>query len=131
MLKSKFSLSRHFEYANEQITYHFWLCVGWLVQSIHISLIILLHVTGFCFASRCILNSVFLIFCQKWGGEQKHSGGNCYLTDHGFAINPLPHPLSPLPHFWQKSKKKLKLALKLKNTTLIFYFSTAISKLPI
>jgi hypothetical protein len=25
MLKSKFSLSRHFEYANEQITYHFWL----------------------------------------------------------------------------------------------------------
>jgi hypothetical protein len=26
MLKSKFSLSRHFEYANEQITYHFWLC---------------------------------------------------------------------------------------------------------
>jgi hypothetical protein len=27
MLKSKFSLSRHFEYANEQITYHFWLCV--------------------------------------------------------------------------------------------------------
>ena len=29
MLKSKFSLSRHFEYANEQITYHFWL---WLVE---------------------------------------------------------------------------------------------------
>jgi hypothetical protein len=28
MLKSKFSLSRHFEYANEQITYHFWLCSG-------------------------------------------------------------------------------------------------------
>jgi hypothetical protein len=28
MLKSKFSLSRHFEYANEQITYHFWLCPG-------------------------------------------------------------------------------------------------------
>jgi hypothetical protein len=27
MLKSKFSLSRHFEYANEQITYHFWLCL--------------------------------------------------------------------------------------------------------
>jgi hypothetical protein len=27
MLKSKFSLSRHFEYANEQITYHFWLCI--------------------------------------------------------------------------------------------------------
>jgi hypothetical protein len=26
MLKSKFSLSHHFEYANEQITYHFWLC---------------------------------------------------------------------------------------------------------
>ena len=26
MLKSKFSLSRHFEYANKQITYHFWLC---------------------------------------------------------------------------------------------------------
>ena len=26
ILKSKFSLSRHFEYANEQITYHFWLC---------------------------------------------------------------------------------------------------------
>jgi hypothetical protein len=25
MLKSKFSLSRHFEYANKQITYHFWL----------------------------------------------------------------------------------------------------------
>ena len=25
MLKSKFSWSRHFEYANEQITYHFWL----------------------------------------------------------------------------------------------------------
>jgi hypothetical protein len=25
MLKSKFSLSRHFEYANEQITYHLWL----------------------------------------------------------------------------------------------------------
>jgi hypothetical protein len=25
MLKSKFSLSCHFEYANEQITYHFWL----------------------------------------------------------------------------------------------------------
>jgi hypothetical protein len=25
ILKSKFSLSRHFEYANEQITYHFWL----------------------------------------------------------------------------------------------------------
>jgi hypothetical protein len=25
MLKSKFSLSRHFEYSNEQITYHFWL----------------------------------------------------------------------------------------------------------
>jgi hypothetical protein len=25
MLKSKLSLSRHFEYANEQITYHFWL----------------------------------------------------------------------------------------------------------
>ena len=25
MLKSKFSLSHHFEYANEQITYHFWL----------------------------------------------------------------------------------------------------------
>ena len=25
VLKSKFSLSRHFEYANEQITYHFWL----------------------------------------------------------------------------------------------------------
>ena len=25
MLKSKFSLSRHFEYAIEQITYHFWL----------------------------------------------------------------------------------------------------------
>jgi hypothetical protein len=24
---SKFSLSRHFEYANKQITYHFWLCV--------------------------------------------------------------------------------------------------------
>jgi hypothetical protein len=22
----QFSLSRHFEYANEQITYHFWLC---------------------------------------------------------------------------------------------------------
>jgi hypothetical protein len=28
MLKSKFSLSRHFEYANEQITYHFWLWTG-------------------------------------------------------------------------------------------------------
>jgi hypothetical protein len=28
MLKSKFSLSRHFEYANEQIPYHFWLCGG-------------------------------------------------------------------------------------------------------
>ena len=27
MLKSKFSLSRHFVYANEQITYHFWLCL--------------------------------------------------------------------------------------------------------
>jgi len=27
MLKSKLSLSRHFVYANEQITYHFWLCV--------------------------------------------------------------------------------------------------------
>jgi hypothetical protein len=27
MLKSKFSLSCHFEYANEQITYHFWLCL--------------------------------------------------------------------------------------------------------
>ena len=27
MLKSKFSLSRHLEYANEQITYHFWLCM--------------------------------------------------------------------------------------------------------
>jgi hypothetical protein len=27
MLKSKFSLNRHFEYANEQITYHFWLCL--------------------------------------------------------------------------------------------------------
>jgi hypothetical protein len=27
MLKSKLSLSRHFEYANKQITYHFWLCV--------------------------------------------------------------------------------------------------------
>ena len=27
MLKSKFSLSRHFEYANKQITYHFWLCL--------------------------------------------------------------------------------------------------------
>jgi hypothetical protein len=27
MLKSKFSLSRHFEYANEQIIYHFWLCI--------------------------------------------------------------------------------------------------------
>ena len=26
MLKSKLSLSRHFEYANKQITYHFWLC---------------------------------------------------------------------------------------------------------
>jgi hypothetical protein len=26
MLESKFSLSRHFEYANEQITYQFWLC---------------------------------------------------------------------------------------------------------
>ena len=26
MLNSKFSLSRHFEYANKQITYHFWLC---------------------------------------------------------------------------------------------------------
>jgi hypothetical protein len=26
MLKFKFSLSRHFEYANNQITYHFWLC---------------------------------------------------------------------------------------------------------
>jgi hypothetical protein len=26
MLKSKFSLSRYFEYANEQFTYHFWLC---------------------------------------------------------------------------------------------------------
>jgi hypothetical protein len=25
MLKSKLSLSRHFEYANKQITYHFWL----------------------------------------------------------------------------------------------------------
>jgi hypothetical protein len=25
MLKSKFFLSRHFEYANEQIIYHFWL----------------------------------------------------------------------------------------------------------
>jgi hypothetical protein len=25
---SKFSLSRHFEYANEQITYHFWLCIS-------------------------------------------------------------------------------------------------------
>jgi hypothetical protein len=25
MLNSKFSLSRHFEYANKQITYHFWL----------------------------------------------------------------------------------------------------------
>jgi hypothetical protein len=25
MLKFKFSLSRHFEYANEQITCHFWL----------------------------------------------------------------------------------------------------------
>jgi hypothetical protein len=31
MLKSKFSLSRHFEYANKQITYHFWLCVVRLV----------------------------------------------------------------------------------------------------
>ena len=30
MLKSKFSLSRHFEYANEQITYHFWL---WAVSA--------------------------------------------------------------------------------------------------
>jgi hypothetical protein len=28
MLTSKFSLSRHLEYANEQITYHFWLCVS-------------------------------------------------------------------------------------------------------
>jgi hypothetical protein len=27
MLNSKFSLSRHFEYANKQITYHFWLWV--------------------------------------------------------------------------------------------------------
>jgi hypothetical protein len=27
MLRSKFSLSRHFEYANEQTSYHFWLCV--------------------------------------------------------------------------------------------------------
>jgi hypothetical protein len=41
ILKSKFSLSRHFEYANEQITYHFWLCaiLVWplinLVYSIH------------------------------------------------------------------------------------------------
>jgi hypothetical protein len=26
MLKSKLPLSRHFEYTNEQITYHFWLC---------------------------------------------------------------------------------------------------------
>ena len=26
VLKSKFSLSRHSEYANEQITYHLWLC---------------------------------------------------------------------------------------------------------
>jgi hypothetical protein len=25
MLKPKFSLSHHFEYANEEITYHFWL----------------------------------------------------------------------------------------------------------
>jgi hypothetical protein len=27
MLKFKFSLNRHFEYADEQITYHFWLCL--------------------------------------------------------------------------------------------------------
>jgi hypothetical protein len=27
MLKSKLSLSRHFEYANKQITYHFWLWI--------------------------------------------------------------------------------------------------------
>jgi hypothetical protein len=32
MLKSKLSLSRHFEYANKQITYHFWLCVNQAVQ---------------------------------------------------------------------------------------------------
>jgi hypothetical protein len=30
MLKSKLSLSRHFEYANKQITYHFWLWWNWL-----------------------------------------------------------------------------------------------------
>jgi hypothetical protein len=31
MLKSKLSLSRHFEYANKQITCHFWLCGADLV----------------------------------------------------------------------------------------------------
>ena len=31
MLKSKCSWSRHFEYANEQITYHFWL---WAPESV-------------------------------------------------------------------------------------------------
>ena len=30
MLNSKFSLSRHFEYANKQITYHFWLWVSFI-----------------------------------------------------------------------------------------------------
>jgi hypothetical protein len=33
MLKSKLSLSRHFEYANKQITYHFWLCTVNQVKS--------------------------------------------------------------------------------------------------
>jgi hypothetical protein len=31
MLNSKFSLSRHLEYANKQITYHFWL---WVMRSL-------------------------------------------------------------------------------------------------
>ena len=36
MLKSKLSLSRHFEYANEQITYHFWLCVSWVRGHVYV-----------------------------------------------------------------------------------------------
>ena len=36
MLKSKLSLSRHFEYANKQITYHFWLCGKYNSSSIYI-----------------------------------------------------------------------------------------------
>ena len=85
MLKSKLSLSRHFEYANKQITYHFWLCAiqqGTTLYPQKNHVIVCLY--QYIFTLRKVL--WWVIFCKRSFGlllywQHRKGGGGLYFVN--------------------------------------------------